>query len=153
MFLVGLLDRIRDILGRGRGKDGGDDPPAGLETVELPDWQSNRSKYDFRTPADIEATPGTEATEAALETGMMPVVSSWVNGIRYVPKQGEDIGVLYVRFHDGALVAYEAVPLGLYDEMFAAGSKGRFVHRMLWTWPHRVLIRSPRKVGGRRRRY
>ncbi len=138
---MGLGDRLRQVLGL---------EPVDVDTA---DYQKRRKEYDFRTAEDVAKTPGVEATEAALAQNLMPVNSSRVSGIRFLQnKRDESKGTLIVGFHDGTVVAYDDQPFGLYDEMFAAGSKGRFVNSHLAKLPYRILIQGERSKGTRRKR-
>jgi hypothetical protein len=113
-----------------------------------PSFVAQPSRYDWRTELDVALTPGVEATRAALREKFLPVNSSWVQGFRFFPsREDEKVGTLYVSFHSGAICAYDNVGADLYDEMFAAASKGRFVHAVLYRRPYRLI-----RAGSKRRR-
>jgi hypothetical protein len=63
----------------------------------------------------------------------IPVSSSRMREVRY------DYGLraIYVRFRDGTPYVYEQAPLAVFYRLLRASSKGKFVSRVLDTYPYR----------------
>jgi len=72
---------------------------------------------------------------AAVRQGEVPVSSSWIQSIRWDRDKPESkVGLLSIRkrpSHGGRAMLYAGVPENLYDDMFAAGSKGEFYNNYI----------------------
>jgi KTSC domain-containing protein len=66
---------------------------------------------------------------------MHPVESSAVARIGYDAEAEE----AYVKYLDGGLYAYEGVPVGVFDELASAESKGTFVNAVIKEYPCREV--------------
>jgi len=99
-------------------------------------------------PRDVPRSEGTrkpgaydseQATKNVRE-GLIPVVSSWVSGMKWVGYAGgARMGDLFVRFRSGVIVKYQSIDHDLYDDFFSSSSKGRFVHKYLKHKPYTVV--------------
>ncbi len=117
--------------------------------ADLPVARFDRRNVDQRTGLDVSRQAhGEQArkeTTEALGRGLMPVNSSWVQAMKWVPgKDDRDDGMLFVLFRpkgngSGALVRYDHISEAFYDEFYAAGSKGRFVHLYLYDRPYTLV--------------
>lgn len=76
------------------------------------------------TPRDLSAYGLTPVK--AEPDGWIPVTSSNLAAIQWQPLPAP--GVLFVRFRNGSAYAYHGVGEGLYDGLFAAASKGAYLH-------------------------
>ena len=73
--------------------------------------------------------------------------SSWVARFRYFVEKLQ----LQVQFKDGFIAQYRVAP-NIGANIRKAGSKGKFVHRVLWNLPYMAVGSSNRYKRGRTRR-
>lgn len=123
----------------GRVFGGGGAPPAGTTFRDM-----NPAGGRDVPRSDATRKPGAyDQTEASknVRDGLIPVVSSWVSGMKWVRYPGEtDLGDLFVRFRPkGIIVKYQSVREQVYDDFFSSSSKGRFVHRYLKHLPYSIV--------------
>ncbi len=74
----------------------------------------------------VEKTEETKTETATEEVLLEKVDSSNINAIGFEADSTNEVGTLYVRFSEGQIYSYEAVPRALHEEFLAAESKGSF---------------------------
>lgn len=159
---MGLASTLGNLFGRLAGRGGSKTPPVATlappPTARHAPAELDTRNVDRRTQLDEDRTAKGKEGEAEFDEsmagGFMPVISSWVQGIRWVQRksEGPNTGVLYVMFRSGAICEYSGISEAFYDEFFAAGSKGRFVWLYLYHRPYRLVQAGTRSSGGRRTR-
>ncbi len=93
-----------------------------------------------RSDATRSPTVGNiQQQKESLKAGFIPVISSWVAGMRFVPYGQTATGDLYVKFRSGVICKYQSIAHDLYDDFFSSSSKGRFVHEYLKHLPYTIV--------------